>query len=194
MGELTALIARAHQGDGAAQAELFTQVYAELKRVAGRQVRRMPGAPLQTTTLVHETYLRLIKPEALGMTNREHFFAVAGRAMRQLLIDEVRARQASKRGEGQDVPLDIVPADVLAAPRQDADVLALEQALTRLAALDPALTRLVEMRFFAGLELSEIAEITQRSERSLKRDWRKARAFLHAQLGHGETTDNAEDA
>jgi DNA-directed RNA polymerase specialized sigma24 family protein len=114
--------------------------------------------------------------------------------MRQLLIDEVRARVAVKRSDDQAVPIEALPADALAAPQSDADVLALEQALTRLHDLDAGLARLVEMRFYAGLELIEIAQLTQRSERSLKRDWRKARAFLHAQLAGGETKPAPEDS
>lgn len=188
MGEVTALIARAHQGDPAANAQLFTAVYDELKRVAERQVRRVHEAPMQTTTLVHEAYFRLAKHEALVMRDRAHFFAVAGRAMRQLLLDEVRARHTTKRSEDKAVPLDLLSNEALSADAlltdSGAQVFALEQALRQLSEMDPALGQLVEMRFYAGLDLAEIAQITDRSERSLKRDWRKARAFLHAVLGH----------
>lgn len=187
LGDVTLLIARAHQGDQAANAQLFTAVYAELKRVAERQVRRVHETPMHTTTLVHEAYFRLAKHEALVMRDRAHFFAVAGRAMRQLLLDEVRARHTTKRSEDKGVPLDLLSGDVLNADalrtESDTDVFALDQALTQLSELDPALGQLVEMRFYAGLDLAEIAQITERSERSLKRDWRKARAFLHSILG-----------
>jgi RNA polymerase sigma factor (TIGR02999 family) len=182
VGDVTALIARAHDGDQAASTQLFTEVYAELKRVAERQVRRVQQTPMHTTTLVHEAYFRLAKPEALVMRDRAHFFAVAGRAMRQLLLDEVRSRQTVKRSEGQAVSLDDVAQEAIIT-QSDTQVFALEQALTQLTAMDAELGQLVEMRFYAGLNLDEIAEITQRSERSLKRDWRKARAFLHASLG-----------
>jgi RNA polymerase sigma factor (TIGR02999 family) len=188
VGEVTALIARAHQGDLAANAQLFTAVYDELKRVAERQVRRVHEAPMQTTTLVHEAYFRLAKHEALVMRDRAHFFAVAGRAMRQLLLDEVRSRHTTKRSEDKAVPLDLLSNEALSADAlltdSGAQVFALEQALRQLSEMDPALGQLVEMRFYAGLDLAEIAQITDRSERSLKRDWRKARAFLHAVLGH----------
>lgn len=191
MGDVTALIARAHQGDQAAHAQLFTAVYAELKRVAERQVRRVYEAPMHTTTLVHEAYFRLAKQEALVMRDRAHFFAVAGRAMRQLLLDEVRARHTTKRSEDKGVPLELLSLEGITPDalltESDSQVFALEQALTQLTAMDPALGQLVEMRFYAGLDLTEIAEITERSERSLKRDWRKARAFLHAVLG--QSTD-----
>jgi RNA polymerase sigma factor (TIGR02999 family) len=194
VGEVTALIALAHQGDQAANAQLFTAVYAELKRVAERQVRRVHETPMHTTTLVHEAYFRLARHEALVMRDRAHFFAVAGRAMRQLLLDEVRARHTTKRSEDKGVPLDLISGDALNAEalltQGDTQVFALEQALTQLTAMDPALGQLVELRFYAGLDLAEIAQITDRSERSLKRDWRKARAFLHSVLGRsgeGET-------
>jgi len=197
MGEVTALIALAHAGDRVASAKLFTDVYGELKRIAERQIRRIHGAPLHTTALVHEAYFRLAKPESLTMRDRAHFFAVAGRAMRQLLLDEVRARHSVKRSEHRAVSLDaeiLEQGDVDALLSGDAaDVYALEQALTQLAAADPALGKLVEMRFYAGLDLAEIAGLTERSERSLKRDWRKARAFLHAQLAHAPAPDRGAD-
>lgn len=190
MGEVTALIASAHAGDAVASAALFAQVYEELKRVARRQIQRLPATPMHATTLVHEAYFRLARPESLKLADRAHFFAVASRAMRQLLIDEARARHAVKRGDGNPVPLDLLTHDA-PVPAGDDNVLALEQALQHLHALDPGLAGLVDMRFFAGLELSEIAELTDRSERSLKRDWRKARAFLHAQLATAGGDDTA---
>lgn len=200
MGEVTALIGRAHQGDQAANAQLFTAVYAELKRVAGRQVRRMHESPMHTTTLVHEAYFRLARQEALVMRDRAHFFAVAGRAMRQLLLDEVRARHTTKRSEDKGIPLELLSIEALNADAMltgcDTQVFALEQALQQLSAADGALGQLVELRFYAGLDLSEIAQMTERSERSLKRDWRKARAFLHAVLGRdavGQTDAEAAD-
>jgi RNA polymerase sigma factor (TIGR02999 family) len=150
---------------------------------------------MHATTLVHEAYFRLARPESLNLVDRAHFFAVAARAMRQLLIDAARARHAGKRGEQEPISLENVGDDALAV-RSDDDVFALEQAMTQLQALDPGLARLVELRFHAGLQLPEIAELTQRSERSLKRDWRKARAFLHAQLApmsEDELPEHAQD-
>jgi len=190
MGDITVLIQRACGGDHAASDQLFTALYGDLRKLAACQLGRVFGEGLHTTSLVHEAYFRLAKPEALAVVDRAHFFAVAGRAMRQLVIDHARQRQAGKRGGGdRDLPLDAVDADGLPAAllaglsnTRDADVFALDQALQQLAKLDAQLARLVEMRFFAGMELAEIAEVLQRSERSLKRDWRKARAFLHAHL------------
>lgn len=183
MGEVTELIVAARGGDRQANDRLFEAVYADLRRIAERHVDRRHGDGMQATSLVHEAWFRLARPDALALADREHFFAVAARAMRQLVVDHARRRTAAKRGglQGPET-LDTDMVSSGSAGRDD-DVLALDQALGRLADVDPALARLVEMRFFAGLELEEIESITGRSERSLKRDWRKARAFLHAQLG-----------
>jgi RNA polymerase sigma factor (TIGR02999 family) len=188
MGEVTGLIERAHAGDRAAGDALFALVYTDLKEVAQRQVRKLSNAPMHTTTLVHEAYFRLAKPEALSMKDRGHFFATAARAMRQLLLDEVRMRGAVKRDHGALVELDALLDQDAATPQADSQVLALDQALTQLSEVDQALAKLVELRFFAGLELTEIVPMLDRSERSLKRDWRKARAFLHAKLSDAVCT------
>jgi RNA polymerase sigma factor (TIGR02999 family) len=181
MAELTQLIHRARDGDKGASDELFAAVYADLHRLAARQLHGDAG--MRTTSLVHEAYVRLARPESLAVGDREHFFAVAARAMRQIAIDHARARVARKRGGGiTDLPIEDI--DVASTnPRGAVDLLALDDALRRLGELDQALVALVELRFFGGLELSEIAAMNGRSERSLKRDWRKARAFLHVQLG-----------
>lgn len=188
MSEVSLLLAAANAGDRAAADQAFALVYGELQRIARRQVARAPSGP-GATSLVHEVYLRLARPDAMQVDNREHFFALAARAMRQLAVDHARQRAAAKRGGG------IVPealdeiAERVGAIGDAERLIGLDQALERLATLDRALVALVEMRFFAGLELSEIAEITGRSERSLKRDWRKARAVLHAALDGGGLPD-----
>ncbi len=191
MGDVTELIVLARDGDASASDRLFAQVYRDLHRLAARQLGR-GKQDMGTTSLVHEAYFRLAKPDALAMNDRAHFFAVAARAMRQLVIDRARAKQAGKRGSGKAVSLDDAHLGALAV-EDDADVFALAQAMEHLSELDPALARLVDLRFFAGLELTEIAELTQRSERSLKRDWRKARAFLHAQMGDSVSHTLLED-
>lgn len=193
MGDVTELIVLARGGDRSASERLFAQVYRDLHRIAARQLGGAQGGA-QATSLVHEAYFRLAKPEALALNDREHFFAVAARAMRQLVIDRARARQAEKRGGGRDLALDEVGTGALGV-QDDGDLFALAQALEKLTALDPALARLVDLRFFAGLELDDIATLTQRSERSLKRDWRRARAFLHAQMSASPpATESAETA
>lgn len=184
MGDVSVLLIAASAGDREAADQAFALVYGDLQRLARRQVRRSDAGP-GATSLVHEVYLRLVRPNAMHLQNREHFFAIAGRAMRQLIVDHARQRVAAKRGGGAPVgDLD----DIAESVGKLADVerlVELDEALNRLATLDGALASLVEMRFFAGLELAEIADISGRSERTLKRDWRKARAILHANLDGG---------
>jgi len=187
MEDVSLLLTAASSGDRAATDRAFSLVYAELQRIARRQAARNDHGP-GATSLVHELYLRLARPEAMHVDSREHFFALAARAMRQLAVDHARSRATGKRGGGaEDEALDAI-ADRVGADGNAERLIGLDQALTRLAALDPDLVALVEMRYFAGLELSEIAQITNRSEPSLKRDWRKARAVLQAALGGDEST------
>jgi RNA polymerase sigma factor (TIGR02999 family) len=178
------LLAAARAGDRAAHERMFAHVYAELRRIASRQAARFqPSATLSTTALVHEAYLKLAGDHIVEVADREHFLALAARAMRQILVDHTRSRHRQKRGGGaQHVPLDHV---VVAGSESIADVLALDQALDRLEGVDAELARLVEWRFFAGLTLGEIADLTAVSERTLKRDWQVARAFLARELTGG---------
>lgn len=176
--DLTALIGLAGKGDGAAADRLFAAVYAELHRLAARVLRSGGDGGMHTTSLVHDAYLKLRRPEALNQQDRAHFFAVAARAMRQIVIDHARERAAHKRGGGLETrALDTGALQVAAAGRSE-QLLSLDESLERLTVLDPALARLVELRFFGGFELAELEPVLGRSERSLKRDWRRARAFL----------------
>ena len=193
MAELTQLIARARGGDSDASDALFRAVYEDLRQLAGRQVGRGDGGGLGRTSLVHEAYLRLAKPEALALSDREHFFAVAARVMRQIAVDHARARLAVKRGGDADVTgLDTgVPA-----PDQGPDhdqLIALNGALDELENAERRLARLVELRFFGGMTLEEAGGAIGLSPRTLKRDWRRARAFLHARLGEGGPPLGSED-
>ncbi|WP_440221957.1 ECF-type sigma factor [Dokdonella sp. MW10] len=182
MAEITELIGLARDGDRHASERLFAALYAELKRVARGQLAG-GDAPLHATSLVHEAYMKLARGAEVAVRDREHFYAIAARVMRQIIIDHVRARDAQRRGAGvRPEALDSHAFAVAAEERGD-DVLALDAALESLAAMDPALARLVELRFYAGLELDEIAALVGRSERSLKRDWRRARAYLYAEVG-----------
>ena len=180
MNDITELLGKARGGDREAADALFATLYQELRRLAARQLR---GEEAQrATSLVHEAYEKLARHGILDVNDREHFFAVAARTMRQIVIDHVRARNAQRRGGGEIVvPIETTAMEA-AVQGRDEDVLALDDALGHLADVDPALARLVELRFFAGLELTEIAAIGERSERSLKRDWRRARAFLYREL------------
>lgn len=183
--EITALLACARQGDRAAYDRVVALVYDELRALASRQRGRFGGADtLSTTALVHEAYLKLAGPKVWSGNDRVHFFALAARAMRQILIDHARAHRRDKRGGGA-VHLDLEKAEVAVAAQAE-ELLALDEAMERLEAVDPELVRLVEQRFFAGLTLEEIAGATGVSERTLKRDWRAARAFLYRELGGAE--------
>jgi RNA polymerase sigma factor (TIGR02999 family) len=185
MGDITLLICQARAGDSNAGRQLFAELYQQLHNIASQQRRRMHAQAGHTTSLVHDVYFRLSKPESLDVRDRAHFYAVAGKAMRHLLIDRLRERDTLKHGEGQIQSFDALDPDVVSgsdALLEHSDLQALEQAMTQLGEVDPDLAKLVELRFYAGLTLPEIVEITERSERSLKRDWRKARAYLHAQM------------
>lgn len=187
-GEITRLLAAARQGDANAMDRLMALVYDELRAIAHRQLRRRrPGQTLDTTALVHEAYLKLVDPGGAAWQERHHFFSVAAVAIRHILVDAARRRAARKRGgEAVRVTFDeLLPAQRdLGAGVDAVEILALDQALTSLAALNERLSRLVELRFFAGLTEEETAEVLGTSERTVRRDWRKARAFLfHALNG-----------
>ena len=190
-GEVTQLLAAVRQGDGSAMDRLMTLVYDELRAVARRQLRRFrPGQTLDTTVLVHEAYLRLVDQAGASWQDRAHFLSVAGVAMRHILVDAARRRVAKKRGgEGLRISLDELGPDQGGpdASRQAVEILDLDEALTSLAARNERLSRLVELRFFAGLTEEETARTLGISERTVRRDWLKARAFLfHPLRGRDE--------
>ena len=164
---------------------LVDEVYGELRRVAGRYVRRERAHSVQATELVHEAYLRLAADKPVAWQNRAHFVAIAAIAMRRLLVDRARRRGAAKRGGAQvQVTLDdAMLGDEGATPL--VDLIALDRALTRLAALDPHQARIVELRYFGGLSVEETAEAMAISPATVKRHWTVARAWLHRELeGH----------
>ncbi len=178
---ITGLLRAAESGDRTAVDQLFGRVYAELHKLARRQLQATPvQATLSTTALVHEAYLKLSGDARWSTRDRSHFFALAARAMRHILIDHARRRTRHKRG-GAEAPLSLDDAQVPVHDRAE-ELLALDEALERLAAMDPELARLVEWRFFAGLSVEEIAGILEVSDRTVKRQWRTARAFPYQQL------------
>lgn len=180
VNEVTELIGRARDGDRQASEHLFATLYDELHRLAAGQLRGDDA--MRATSLVHEAYLKLARHGALEVNDRSHYFAVAARVMRQIVLDHVRSRAAQRRGgDIRFVALDTTAVQAAADERGD-DVLALDAALGRLAEVDAPLAALVELRFYAGLDLAAIANVQDRSERSLKRDWRRARAFLQREL------------
>lgn len=178
---ITELLAAAGRGEPDALDQVFALVYGELRRLAHRQIRHgVPGETIDTTALVHEAYLRLTRNQGLALRDRSHFFALSARSMRQILVDLARERTALKRGGGR--PLEPLDEERIAVEERADEILGLDQALERLAAVDERLARLVELRFFAGLSVEEVAELLGVSDRTVKRDWRKARAFLHLEM------------
>jgi RNA polymerase sigma factor (TIGR02999 family) len=180
-GEVTLLLAALRQGDEQARDRLFPLVYAELRRAASRQLlRETPGHTLEPTALVHEAYLKLAGPAAGGARNREHFVAIAARAMRQVLVDHARKRRAAKRGAGV-VPV-MISSQAAGVGLPVEELVALDDALDRLNALNPRLREVVELRFFGGLGEDEVARHLGVTVRTAQRDWAKARAFLYKEL------------
>jgi RNA polymerase sigma factor (TIGR02999 family) len=159
---------------------LMPAAYDELRRIAHRELRRQPNGTLHTTALVHEAYLRLADADGVPWRDRPHFLALAGVAMRYILVDQARARCAEKRGGGRRaVTLD---DEGIAVDEQAESLLALDEALTQLAATDPRLARVVECRFFGGLSEEETADALGVTDRTVRRDWVKARGLLHRAL------------
>jgi len=183
-GEVTRLLAAARAGDAAASGRLFELVYDDLRRLAARHVRGARNAGPSATSLVHEAFLRLNRRDELPYADRTHFFAVASRAMRQIVIDEARSRSAGKRGGGQ-ANLDLDELQVAAPASPVEELLAIHDALTALEREEPRLAEVVEWHFFGGLTFGEIAEARGVSERTVLRDWRAARALLHDRLESG---------
>jgi RNA polymerase sigma factor (TIGR02999 family) len=180
---VTQLLARAGQGETGALDDLFAVVYGELHRLAQAHLRREhAGHTLNATALVNEACLKLLGRTTAGSLNdRQHFFAVASRAMRQILLDHARARLAQKRGGGLG-PHVTLGDQVAGEGRDEETLIALNDALTQLAQVSERLGRLVELRYFAGLDDAEIAAILGVSVRTVNRDWRTARAFLSRHL------------
>ncbi|MFT3897426.1 MAG: ECF-type sigma factor [Thermomonas sp.] len=177
--EVTVLLARARAGDTQALGAAYSAIYEELKRAARLQLRRGRDA-FQTTALVHEAYLKLAGAAQLTATDRNHLLALAARAMRQVLVDDARARKADKRGSGlEPLTLGAAPGD---GGQAVVEVLALDELLQSLHAADERAAQIVELRYFGGYSETEIAGMLGISERTLRRDWRKARAFLLAEM------------
>jgi len=182
MAELTTLLAAARQGDAQAAGEAFSLLYADLRRLARARLRQHQTMTLlDTTSLVHESYLKLMGAQALPVADRQHFFAYASRVMRSVIVDFARARLAERRGgDAEHVVLDTALGERLAAPEND--VLRVHEALDVLAQADERLAQVVEMRYFGGLSEAEIAATLDVSERTVRRDWERARLLLLAAL------------
>lgn len=179
--QITELLVSWRNGDRAALDQLMPLVYDELHRLAHRYMKReRPGQTMQTTALVNEAYLRLVDSKEVEWRNRAHFFAIAARIMRHLLVDRARARHDAKRGGARrQVTLD---ETAVISSERDLELLGLDEALNKLAAVDERKSRLVELRYFGGLSVEEAAEVLGVSGITVKREWLKTKAWLYREL------------
>ncbi|MBI1849316.1 MAG: sigma-70 family RNA polymerase sigma factor [Planctomycetes bacterium] len=183
------------QGDATVLPKLLAVLYDEMHRIAERQLRHeRSDHTLQPTALVHEAYLRLVDQRSQNFENRAHFLAVASTAMRRVLMQHARGRDAQKRGGGR---VQVTLGDVAGAFEERAtDLVALDDALERLEQFDPVKSRIVELRFFGGLTIEEIADVLGIATRTVERDWRAARAWLKVEVGKrldDERPDGTQD-
>ena len=183
--DVTELLVAWNRGDPAALERLMPLVYDELRRVARRSMRyERPDHTLSASALVHEAYLRLVDQSGVPSQSRAQFFGIAAHLMRQILVQHARRHQAAKRGGG--IHTVAIDETLIAGQTGAVDLVALEEALTGLEAHDPRRSRIVELRFFGGLSIEETAEMLGVSERTVKREWRLAKAWLYHEL----TKDN----
>jgi RNA polymerase sigma factor (TIGR02999 family) len=181
---VTDLLTKWRAGDQEAFKALVPLVYPELRRIAQHHLRQeRPDHTLQSTALVHEAYLRLMKQGSADIESRTHFFAVAAHLMRRILVDHARRHRAAKRGSG--LKLELNEAISLQVPH-DVDLIALDTALDELARLDPQQSRIVEMRFFGGLSIEDTAKIVGVSPATVKREWATARSWLRREVARAE--------
>lgn len=181
-GRVTELLKLLKEGQRDVMPCLVDLVYDELHRIAKwRMQSESAGHTLTATALVHEAYVRLAKSEDLSFENRSHFLAVAARAMRRILVDHARAREAARRGGGNTSPAPIEDLQ-LVAPEPDNQIILLDEALQRLAKFSPRQCQVVELRYFVGLPDQEVARVLNVTTRTVTRDWKHARAWLHAQV------------
>jgi len=181
---LTVLLQQAAGGERDAINRVFALLYPDLRRIAHARLRSQGGVPhLETTALVHESFLRLVAATELVLADRKHFFTYAAKTMRNIIVDFAREQLAQRRGgDNTMLQLNTSLGGSLLAKDDDASLIALNDALQTLETLDPSLAQTVEMRYFAGYTEIEIAELTGLSERTVRRQWEKARAFLLATL------------
>jgi len=196
-GEVTRLLRVARDGDANALEQVYELVYVELRRIAAARLRaERDGHTLQPTALVNEAYMKLAASPGSGIQDRSHFLSVAARAMRQVLVDHARRRDAAKRGAG------VAPATLtgrrLASPDQSRlesdELLALDAALDRLDAMDSRLRQVVELRFFGGLTDTEVGEVLGVTRRTVQRDWTRARAWLYGELYSDAASVRADES
>ena len=181
--DITETLRRWREGDGAAPENLTERIYAQLRVLADNALGKDWGSKsLQPTELVHEAYLRLMGARTMDWKSRAHFFGIASRVMRQILVDRARRRAAQKRGGSARISLESGVVDVVDQRSEFVDLVGLDLALNELAIQDDELSRLVELRFFSGMTVEETAEVLGVSARTVKRDWRLAKAWLKRRL------------
>lgn len=181
--DVTALLVRWRAGSADAEERLMAKVQGELRRLAASYLRReRPGHTLQPTAVVNEAYLRLVPQRRADWQNRAHFYGIAAQMMRRILVDHARRRRAAKRDGVASEPVTVSAAPAAAAPVDPIDVLALHEALSGLAALDPRQAQIVELRYFAGLTIEEIADVVHASPATVKREWTTARLWLRRRM------------
>ena len=179
---ITRLLIDWGKGDQASLEKLMPLVYSELRRLAGNYLRRERAEhTLQPTALVNEAYLKLVDQRNAKWQNRAHFFGISAQLMRRILVDHARQHQAVKRGGSAQQRISITSAERL-AKQPEVDLLALNEALDELAKMDPQQSRIVELKFFGGLSIEEIAEVLGIGHATVERDWKMARAWLRRQL------------
>lgn len=182
MGDVTSLIALAREGDRSAFDRLFALLHPELLKIAhARLTRNVRDVLIDTTALVNECYLKLVRSERLQAGARDHFLAYAATVMRSIIVDAARAARTDRRGGGAGhVTLNTEIGDAAANPEDE--ILDVNEALQELARIDPRLVRVVEMRYFGGMTDAEIGEVIGKTERTVRRDWEKARVLLASAL------------
>lgn len=181
-GNITLLLGELRAGNQGVADQLVPLIYQELRRIAGAQMRReRMGHTLQATAIVHEAYMRLVGEEDIQWQNRAHFFAIAARTMRRVLLDYARQKRADKRG-GEGIRRVSLDAELLISSDRLDEVVALDEVLQRLSDMDAQQGRIVELRFFAGLNVEETAEVMGTSPSTVKREWRLAKAWLDREL------------
>jgi RNA polymerase sigma factor (TIGR02999 family) len=178
--DITGLLEAWNRGDERALNDLVALVYEDIRGIARRHLRRQsPGHMVQSGTLAHEAYVKLVQTRGIRCNNRAHFFALCSQMIRRILVDHARKEGSAKRGEGLQVPLDEA---LLGSKARGVEVEALDEALTALYKIDPRKGRVVELRFFGGLSVEETAEVLEISEETVTRDWRVAKTWLFREL------------
>ena len=190
--DITELLHRFQAGDEDAQSQLIHAVHDELRLIAARYMRREKGDhTLQTTALVNEAYMKLVNLKIANWQDRAHFYAVAARVMRRILVDHARKHIAGKRGGG----IDVLPLNeaIVFTPGRSSQIVQLDEALSRLAETDERAAKVIELRFFGGLSVEESAEVLNVSPRTVKREWMFARAWLRTEFGLGPEENAAAE-